>query len=119
MKQRENKIKLYNKYKKKGYTEDEISTLIYKDYYLANKREIMSYANQSVEEFRFLGYTNKQIKDKIKSFNCKESNILSFYLQIFNDYKTNNIAKNVINLFNKYMYMYLSNQGKNLKVVMR
>lgn len=116
------KDKLISQYRNKGYSEEDIVEILYKDYYLGNKRELMFYSKQALEELRFSGYTDKEILNKIRLLdfhNNKESDIIFIYLNAFPDYNINTKQKNIIKLFFKYMYLYITNSGNELTQTMR
>jgi hypothetical protein len=115
--------KLKDKYERCGYNDSEINDLLYKEKYLANRREIMSYAYQAVEELRYSNYSNEEIKAKLRTFDFnkyeKESGMLESYFISFRDYRTNKLSYDVLKLFSKYMLEYINGNGKELTKVMR
>jgi hypothetical protein len=82
--------------------------------YLSNKHEMMAFAVEAVEEFRDLGYTDKEIIKKINSpWGDVEGDIFYMYFDYFDyrgnwlDSKDKRIYKEILNRFTKYMYQYI------------
>jgi hypothetical protein len=80
--------------------------------YLSDRYELMAYANQTIEELRFEGYTDNQIIVMIKSFNFKDckSAIISYYLKVFDKHKNEDLK--ILKQFFKYIYEYLIGDRK-------
>jgi hypothetical protein len=78
-----------------------------KQKYLSKKLEIMGYAWTIIEEFRFMGYTDKEILNvmrtpkSIKSIGRTEPSVYKEYKKLFYD------NDEILNRLHKYMYEYI------------
>lgn len=75
--------------------------------YFSNKQEIMAFAWQIIEQFRFIGYSDDKIKEIMKTYknpkliHKKLPEIYKLYIYLFNN------DNSVLNKLHKYMYEYL------------
>ena len=81
--------------------------------YLSNRYELMSYANQIVEELRFNGFDNKKIVDVCKSFELPSeySNGASMYDDFFDKDEKKDLL--ILKQLFKYMYQYITGIEKH------
>lgn len=81
--------------------------------YLSNRYELMSYANQIVEELRFNGFDNKKIIDICKSLELPSeySNGASMYDDFFDKDEKKDLL--ILKQLFKYMYQYITGIEKH------
>jgi len=81
--------------------------------YRRRKAEIMSYANQALEELRFKGYSDKVILDKFRTGDVDEIESPTF-LKYITTFKTDSEDKEhdkiILNKFYKYLYDYVTGE---------